>query len=106
VDGIVDGEESDERGISATWRYISSYVGVDEGFIQCEYIIERPSLQYLASDRHTGGGDDRHISVEGELAKDAVIDDEEYLYDISTDAVRLSIANIRMIEYPLIRRIG
>jgi hypothetical protein len=79
---------------------------MDEGFIQCEYIIERPSLQYLASDRHTGSGDDRHISVEGELAKDPIFDDKEYLYDISTDAIGLSIANIRMIEYPLVRRVG
>jgi hypothetical protein len=79
---------------------------VDEGFIEGEYIIESPSLQYLASDRHTGGGDDRHISVEGELAKDTILDDEEYFHNISTDAIGLSIANIRMIEYPLIRRVG
>ncbi len=79
---------------------------VDEGFIECEYIITLPSLEYLASDRHTGGGDDRHISVEHELPEFAICDYERYLHDISTDTIGFSIANCCIVQYPFVRRVG
>ena len=78
---------------------------MDEGFIELEYIIEFPPFEDLTRDRHTGSGDDRHISVEGELRQCFAIESEKNLYDIRADTIRLSIANIRIIHNTLIRGI-
>ena len=76
MDGILDGEESDERGKAPPRGYIRSYVFMDKILIEPEYILTSPSLEELASDRHTGSGDDRHISVESKLSKLVIGDDE------------------------------
>lgn len=103
MDGVLDGEESYERG-EATARWdICTNIFMNEYFIQIEYIITLPSLEYLASDRHTSSGDDRHISVKHELSKFGTLDNEGYLYNISTDAVRFSIANCCIRESSFVR---
>lgn len=105
MNSIFYGEDSYKRSISTAWRYISSDVLMDEGFTQCEDIVEFPSFEYFARDGDAGSGDDRHISIEHELSKFAILDDEKYLDNISTDAVMFPIANCRIFENSFIGRV-
>lgn len=105
MDSIFYCEDSYEGSISAAWRYIGSDMLMDEGFIEHEDISELPSFEYFTSDGNASGGDDRHISIEHELSKFAILNDEEYLDNIRTDTVMLPIANCRIFENSFIGRV-
>jgi hypothetical protein len=106
VDSVFDSEESDEWGIATARGDIISDVLVDESFIECEYIITLPSFEELTRDRHTGSGDDRHVSIKRKSRQGTILDEESDLYDVSTDAICFSIADIRILWYPLVRRVA
>jgi hypothetical protein len=105
MDGVFDGEESEKGSVSTTRRDISSDIFMDESFIEYQYGVERLSFEEFTCDRHTGSGDDRHISIESELCECIVFDYEKNLYHISTDAIRFSITNICICENSFVWRV-
>lgn len=106
VDRVFDREESYEGGMAPTWRDIISNIGMDECLVEFENIIETHSFEKFSGDRDARSSDDRHIPIEGELDKNPILDDEEYLNHIRTHSVGLSVADHGIGENSFVRRVA